>query len=430
MHPKKMTVCTWIMAGLAVGCWSAAFGGGYAIPPQNAKAASMGGVGVAGVSDPSAVYVNPAALGQIEGNQVQTGITYINTLSRIKNSGVTTRDLHDDNFLPNLFANYHVPDTQVSVGIGTYTPFGLATTYKPTAFTRYAAIRSELRTLFITPTVAWDPVPYFALGAGVSFARASGTLSRALFLGPAGDAKLRITDTDQAYGYKIGALMKPSDRLRFGFSYTGHVDLNFDSAKVKFVDAPGSGGLATTTQASGIHLPAPAVINAGVHWQINPEWEMELQYDYTRWSKFRHLKAHFSTPLPALGGLIPVNGFLLPQQWKDSSSIRLGTSYRVTKELDLRAGLVLDETPIPSSTLSPAIPGADYLTVSGGIGYRWQHLKLDLGYMAVFYKTRRVTNNSLETGGDLNALPFPGVPARDKYSIFQNLVGVHATYRF
>jgi hypothetical protein len=64
------------------------------------------------------------------------------------------------------------------------------------------------------------------------------------------------------------------------------------------------------------------------------------------------------------------------------------------------------------------------------LGYNWQRLNVDLGYMAVFYKTRRVTNNVLETGGDPNALPFPGVPGKDKYRIFQNLVGFHARYAF
>jgi long-chain fatty acid transport protein len=167
-----------------------------------------------------------------------------------------------------------------------------------------------------------------------------------------------------------------------------------------------------------------------VHWQATPDWEIEFQYDYTRWSEFKHLKASFSRPLPALGGLVPITGFLLPQNWKDSSSIRLGTAYKATSNLELRAGLGFDETPIPSSTLGPAIPGADYLTVTGGIGYKWQRLKLDLGYMAVFYKTRRVTNNILETGGDPNAVPFPLVGGKDKYSTFQNLVGLHATYQF
>jgi long-chain fatty acid transport protein len=407
-----------------------ALAGGYAIPPQTAKAEAMGGAAVAGVDDPSAVYVNPAALTQIEGSQIQGGMTYINTISSVKNSGVKSRNMHDDDFLPNLFASYRIPETKITLGFGSYTPFGLATSYRPEAFTRYAAVRSELRTLFITPSIAWEPVPYLSVGGGISFVHASGTLSRAIFLGLAGDAKLRITDTDNAYGYKIGLLVKPTDQLKFGLTYTSHVDINFKSADVKFGDAPGGGGLGTTTKASGIHLPLPAVINAGLYWQIDPDWGVELQYDFTRWSEFKHLKASFSTPLPALGGFVPIAGFLLPQNWKDSSTVRLGTAYKLTQGFELRGGMAYDQTPIPSSTLGPAIPGADYFSLTGGIGYTWQRLKLDLGYMAVFYKTRRVTNNVLETGGDPNALPFPGVPGKDKYSVFQNLVGFHATYRF
>ena len=406
------------------------YSGGYQIPPQTAKTQSMGGAAVAGVDDPSAVYVNPGALTQINGNEVLGGATYINTISSIKNGGATARNRHDDDFLPNLFANYRIPDTKLVVGIGTYTPYGLATTYSPDSFTRYAALRSELRTIFVTPTIAWEPLPYLSVGGGVSFVHASGVLSRAIFFGPFGDGKLRITDTDDAYGYKLGFLLKPTDTLRFGLTFTSNVDINFKSADVKFTDASGAGGTATKTSASGIRLPTPRTINAGVHWQVNPNFGVEFQYDYAHWSEFKNLKATFSTPLPGLGGAVPITGFVIPQDWHDSNSLRFGAAYKLTRQFEIRGGLGLDQTPIPAKNLGPAIPGADYLTLTGGLGYNWQRLNIDLGYMAVFYKTRRVNNNVLETGGDPNALPFPGVPGKDKYRIFQNLVGLHARYTF
>jgi long-chain fatty acid transport protein len=419
-----------LWVGFAFLCTNLAFAGGYAIPPQTAKAESMAGAGTAGVNDPSAVYVNPAALTQIDGNQIMAGVTYVNTISSVRNSGATSRNIHDDDFVPNLFANYRIPNTKVSLGIGSYTPFGLATSYKPESFTRYAAVRSELRTIFVTPTIAWEPFSYLSVGGGVSFVHSSGLLSRAIFLGPFGDARLRVTDTDDSYGYKVGVLLKPNERLRFGLTYTSRVDVNFRSANVKFADAPVTGGLSTSTKASGIHLPLPPVINFGIHWQVDPNWGLEFQYDFTRWSEFDHLKASFSTPLPALGGLAPIAGFLIPENWKDSNNVRLGTSYKLNQGFELRAGVALEETPIPGSTLGPAIPGADYLSLTGGIGYQWERLKVDLGYMAVFYKTRRVNNNVLETGGDPNALPFPGVPGKDKFRLFQNLVGLHVGYTF
>jgi len=120
----------------------------------------------------------------------------------------------------------------------------------------------------------------------------------------------------------------------------------------------------------------------------------------------------------------------LPQNWKDASTIRFGGSYKLTDSFEARAGFALEQTPIPASTLSPIIPGADYMSLTAGLGYKWKSLNFDLGYMAVFYKTRRVNNNVLETGGDPNALPFPNVPGKDNYRTFQNLVGLHARYAF
>ncbi len=430
MSEKIAIVATFFYLLLAIFDVGELSAGGYAIPPQTAKSESMGGAAVAGVDDPSAVYVNPGALTQIQGNQLLGGFTYVNTISSVINSGATSRNIHNNDFLADFFANYHIPNTSLTLGMGGYAPYGLVTNYKSDSFTRYAAIYSKLQTMFITPTIAWEPVPYLSVGAGVSFVHASGILSRAIYFGPFGDGKLRITDTDNAYGYKFGFLVKPADKVRFGLTFTSNVDLNFKSAEVKFNDASGLGGTGTTTSASGIHLPLPRTINAGIHWQVNPDLGLEFEYDFAQWNEFKNLKATFSSPLPGLGGAVPIAGFVIPQDWRNTSSLRLGTAYKIMQQLELRAGLGLDQTPIPSKTLGPAIPSADYMTLTGGLGYTWQNLKLDLGYMAVFYKTRRVNNNVLETGGDTNALPYPGVPGPDKYRIFENLVGFHAAYTF
>ncbi|HEU4345572.1 MAG TPA: outer membrane protein transport protein [Candidatus Binatia bacterium] len=430
MHPWIEICKVFLLILLGLFYPKLSFAGGYAIPPQTARAESMGGAATAGVEDPSAVYVNPAAMTQIDGDQIMTGVTYVNTVSSVRNGRTTSRNIHDDDALPNVFINYHVPNSKISLGIGSYSPFGLATSYKPDSFARYAAIRSELKTLFVTPAIAWEALPYLSVGGGLSFVHSSGLFSRAIFFGPFGDGRLRITDTDNAYGYNFGLLVKPQESLRIGVTYRSRVALDFDSADVKFTDAPLAGGLGTRAKASGMNLPLPPVINLGAHWQVDPKWGLEFEFDFVRWSEFRQLKASFSTPLPGLGGAFPIMGFVLPQKWKDATTLRFGTSYKLNPNFELRAGAALEETPIPASTLGPAIPGADYLSLTGGIGYKWRRLKVDLGYMAVLYKTRRVTNNVLETGGDPNALPFPGLSAKDKHRIFQNLLGMHAAYTF
>lgn len=395
-----------------------ALAGGYAIPYQGAKALGLGNAVTAGIRDPSAVYSNPGALSEIQGNKITGGTSYINVASNVINRGRKSINRHDDNSIMTLFGNYHIPATDFTLGIGLYTPFGLATSYDDFSFTRFAAIRSELKTLYLTSAIAWRANPFLSVGAGLSFVHSSALFSRALFLGPAVEGRIRLTDTDDAYAYNLGVLFKLNEKIKFGFTYRGRVDLDFDTARVKVSDATGA---ISTARSKGTHIPLPPVISMGLNWQITPAWALLLAYDYTRWSDFRHLKARFSPAL--LGGAL--RGLFIQEKWKSTSTFRLGTSYRLYETWDLRAGLVVDETPIPDSTLGPSIPGADSLTLNGGFGYKWGDWSVDLGYAAVFYKNRRVNNDVLEANSSSTL-----TPGRDKYAIFDNFVSFDLRYRF
>jgi long-chain fatty acid transport protein len=418
---------TWFLSTEAV------IAGGYMIPHQAARALGLASAVTAGVKDPSAVYYNPAALGEIDGNVVLVNGSYINVINSVENSARSTNNKHDDNFLATLFGNYHVPSSDFTIGIGTYTPFGLATTYE-SGFTRFAAERTELRTIYVTPAVSWHPSRLFSLGAGLSFVHASGLFSRGLCLDPVTgctapiglEGRIRLTDTANAFGYNLGVLLKPTDRLKFGFSYRSRVDLRFDSADVKL-----AGPFSISRARADVRpLPLPPVINAGLFWQLTPSWGAEFVYEYTRWSEFKSFTAAFS-PVPVFLPLgAPLPGFSLPEDWKNTSTLRLGSYYTLSKNWELRGGIVVEETPIPSRTLNPAIPGADLLTLNAGIGYKWENLAIDLGYTAVFYKTRRVTNNELEGLPATAPLFFAGAPGKDKYETFTNFVSVSLSYRF
>ena len=411
-----------ILAGAPFICLSllvqAASAGGYALPYQSAGAVGRGNAVTAGVDDPSAVYSNPAALSEVEGNQILGGMQYINVVSGVKNSGRNSRNQHDDNFIPTLFANYHIPSTDVTLGLGLYTPFGLATSYKPDSFTRFGAVRSELKLFYINPALAWRPTRFLSVGGGLSFVHSSALFSRSLFLGAGSEGKIRLTDTDNGYAFNLGILVKPDERWKLGMTYRGRVDLNYDTAKVKVAN---SAGAVETGRSKGTQLPLPPVISMGINWTITPDWEAEFVYDYTHWSEFRHLKARFNPAF--LGGTL--RGLFIQEKWKDTSSFRFGSSYRLSPTWVTRAGFVLDESPIPASTLGPSIPGADTLTFNAGLGYQRNNWKVDLGYAAIFYKQRSVTNSVLEANGASTL-----TPGRDKYAVFENFVSITLGFKF
>ena len=401
------------------------FAGGYMVPHQTAKALGLGSAMTAGVNDPSAVYYNPAALGEIEGDNLLVTGSYIGVYNSVENSGRRAVNKHDDNFLATLFANYHIPGTDFTLGIGSYTPFGLATTYDR-EFTNFAAERTELKTIYVTPALSWHPSKYFAVGAGLSFVHASGLFTRTLCLAPGGacavpaaQGRLRLTDTANAFTYNLGLLVKPTENLKLGLSYRARADIRFDTANVKLGGALSPFG---NLRAKVSPIPLPPVINAGIHWQVNPLWGIEFVYEYTRWSEFNRFNATFS---PAF----PLPGFSLPQNWKNTTTFRLGSDYQLTKNWEVRGGIAVEETPIPNSTANPAIPGADLLLLSAGVGYKWQNLGIDFGYLAVFYKERKITNNELE-GLPATGFAFPGAPGKDTYRTFNSLVSVSFSYRF
>jgi long-chain fatty acid transport protein len=224
----------------------------------------------------------------------------------------------------------------------------------------------------------------------------------------------------------MGLLIKPSDNIKVGLSYRSRVDLRFDSADVKL------GGAFSDSKVRGEIRPIalPPVINAGVFWEINKRWGTELVYEYTRWSEFKSFSARLS-PTPVFLPLgVPIAGFNLPEKWNNTSTVRVGSYYKFDERWELRGGLAVEESAVPNRTLNPAIPDSDKLTLNAGLGYSWNKWSIDFGYMAVFYKTRNVTNNELEGLPATAPLSFAGAPGSDKYSTFVNFVNVSVGYRF
>src|SRR5512144_849353 len=74
------TVLAVALAGVTLPA-AAALGAGYGIYEQGAAVLGMGGAGTAGVSDPSAVFFNPAAMTGLTGTRVYGGGTFLQSFT-------------------------------------------------------------------------------------------------------------------------------------------------------------------------------------------------------------------------------------------------------------------------------------------------------------------------------------------------------------
>ena len=87
MVKNAILLYLWLFCSELIFATAVLFGGGFMIPPQTARALSLGNAVTAGVNDPSAVYHNPAALGEVDGNNILVSGTYIGLLNNVENSG-------------------------------------------------------------------------------------------------------------------------------------------------------------------------------------------------------------------------------------------------------------------------------------------------------------------------------------------------------
>lgn len=433
MRCARLVVLLALCADLVGSGRTEIYGGGFAIPHQSPKGLALAGAFVAGADDASSVFYNPAGLTEIQSNEILLVSSYVRVASSVRNSGRTATNKHDDQLLGSFFANFHVPSTPMTLGFGAYSPYGLATTYEQD-FARFAGLRSELRTLYLTPALAWKASEFFSLGAGVTFVHASTILSRALCfdrftgcLAPQGpfEAKIRLTDTDEVFTYAIGLLLKPNPWTRIGLSYRARADLDFNKARVK-----PEGALAPAQVSAKVRpIPLPPVLSLGFFWRIADSAGVEFVYEHARWSEFKSVKASLSpaATLAPFGVTIP--GFNLPQDWKNGSTFRLGAFHRLTESAEIRAGTALGESPIPNRTLTPAIPGGHTVSLNLGGAYRFARFSVELGYMLAFHKKRRVSNRELE-GIPATNIPFLGAPGRDTYRTLNQFFSVGLSSRF
>ena len=142
------------------------------VPQQTARGLSLSNAITAGVNDPSAVYYNPAALSEVNGDNLLASGSYVNVINSVENSGRKSTNKHDNNFLATFFANYHVPGTDFTLGIGTYTPLDSRQSMTAMLLLVSLQCKTELKTIYVTPALSWNPSNYFSLGAGLSFVHA------------------------------------------------------------------------------------------------------------------------------------------------------------------------------------------------------------------------------------------------------------------
>ena len=419
---KKQNGSLLFLAAVTISCVlffsGIAIGSGFAIIEQSAASAGYAYAGVAAAAqDASTVFFNPAGMALLSGNQLQVGAHYIIPTAEFENQGSTTvlgapltggngGDGGEPALVPNLFYMHSFSD-QWKAGIGITAPYGLVTEYDDGWVGRYYALKSELATLNINPSVAYKINDQWSLGVGVSFERAEAELTNAIDWGTALfasgqpvpptisqnlDGTAKIEGDDWGVGTNVGLIFEPLVGTRLGLHYRSQIehtltgDATFNTPAAAAPLAAAVGRVNTTVSAD---VTLPETVSFSAYHAFNERWVILADVTWTKWSRLDELRIKFDNGAADSFDTL---------DWDDTWRYSVGGVFKPMQALELRAGVAFDESPIPNEQRrTPRIPGADRTWLTLGAGYQFSELiTVDFAYGHLFIDDPKVDKDVTE----------------------------------
>jgi len=352
--------------------------GGFHIDEQDARATGRAGAVTANPGNGSAIYYNPGGVGTLSGLHVDVGASLVAPSASFKSAVTGAETKADDkvSLLPQAYVTYRLSEL-LAVGLGFNAPFGLSIRWPETSPGRTNVRDIELRSFFIMPVAAinlsrW--VPGLAIGAGLDLVPASVRLERDILFGSE-VANVALSGTAFGVGARGGIVYRPEglEFLAFGVTYRSPVKLNVDG-EVNFTASPAVRPNLPPDGDAKTSVTLPQRLDFGVAVDFTPEWELELDVNWTGWSTFESLRLE----LPA--GQTSVS----EKNWRDTVTIRLGTEATIARMWSGRLGFAWDRTPVPATTLDFQLPDANRFLLFAGAGASFTRtFRADLGALYI-----------------------------------------------
>lgn len=361
--------------------------GGFGIATQSGSGTGNAFAGGAAVADDaSVVWSNPAGMTALPLGKHVTGAAHIIRPSFKYTDGGSTGafgsppssaanggDGGDWAYIPNGFFSMDITPA-LRFGVALNAPFGLKTEYDVGWRGQLTAIKSDIKTVNIQPSIAYKINELVSIGAGVSYQRIEAELTSSANL--AGTNLFTLKAKDHSWGFNVGATIQPAQGTRIGLHYRSSIKYKLDGTAT-FSTA----GVANGPASADLKVPDSASLS--VLHQVTPQLELMGDVTWTKWSSVQELRVFTTNPL----GPVPVQTFA----WSDTWRFGLGANYRLNSQWKLRTGVALDKTPTNDAFRTPRLPDQDRTWLSFGVQYKpFKQGTFEFGYAHEFVKNATV----------------------------------------
>jgi long-chain fatty acid transport protein len=403
---KKYGLGIFILIVSAILAVASAQAGGLWLYEEATPDMGVGGAGreAAGL-DASTSSGNPAAMVLLDRSQMEVGILglYPNVKFDVQSATYGDNGGGNAGYLSAVPTFYYVhsldSDLKLGIGVGSY--FGLGLNYSNEWAGKYYVQRASYTTAAVNPTMGWRIAPWLSVGGG--FSLVYGALSERVAvntLAPTepGDGRLKYDATDVGYGYNVGALFEFSPQTRVGVTYVSQVNLNFKD-KPRFKNLEGT-ALGIALDARGlldsklkIDTNVPMQVSIGAYHAFTDKFALVGTVNWQDWSKFGEPEISVADS----------NTLTKSLNYKDTYHFGLGVYYRVADPWLLMAGFGYDTSPTSGSEeRSPILPlGATYRYATG-VQYDWsKNFSIGAAYTLIDGGKAKINRSGGPLKGDL-----------------------------
>ncbi len=369
---------------------------GFQLNLQGVRQLAMGGSGTAYPWDIASIFYNPAGMSDMEG--IQAYVSLVTLLPNVQyTSGTYSARTQAQVFYPfNVYVGGPLKNNKrIGIGLGIYTPFGSGIKWDDNWTGCYAIRSSNLEAVYFQPTASYRINDIFSVGAGFIYAYGNVDVRTAVPVSSqqgSTDPSSELSGNANGFGYNIGLHAKPNKWLQLGLTYRSTVKMKVSNGNASFTSIPESiANMFPQGTKFSTSLPLPQVLSFGVAVNATENLVIQADINYVGWKAIDSLKFDFSNHTQLLADNHS------PRHYQNTVAFRLGAHYRISEKWALMAGGAYDPTPVTDGFVSPDLPDANRIVLTGGLTYKVNN-KLNL--MAAFeYVTTEKRDASFDAAG-------------------------------
>ena len=359
---------------------------------------------IAGPTDPhvAATFYNPAAMGYLRGVHFFADGGARFGLGSITRDGSASQSANPIGFDGFAGLTWDLATETLNIGVAVYTPFTEFSSYAPTGPLRFHEQSQTFATLEETLAGAWQIERHIAIGAAFlvneswldyGYARdlapagGSATVSQPSALcggapcgyeNPLAEQQIKLRGFDHGFGFVVGLIVRPDDRVWLGVSYTNHKaggDISLtDPFRAQVTPAPGQGPVCGGGDCLGrdrVLLLLPEMVQAGVRVTVFPTFDIEASWRFIHYGARTALDVSLQSG--SLGNAAVPPQFLLDRGLQNTYLVEVSTRHQVTPTLRLSPSLSFETSAVAADAVNPAAIDAPKLSAALTVEWRaWQ----------------------------------------------------------